>query len=349
MNQEKNNFPFVSIIIPCRNEKKYIGKCLDSIINQDYPKNRIEVLIVDGMSEDKTREIIREYCKDNPFIILLENPDKITPKGMNVGVRNSKGDIIVLPVNAHAILDKEFLKWNIFYLNEIKDADAVGGTLRTINENRGIISQAIPLAADSFFGLGGKRYRNRQDEGFINDTTPYTAYRREVFGKIGYIDEGLIRDQDEELNYRLLKSGGKIYFSPKIKSQLYIRPTVSKLWKQHFQYGYWKVKVGQKVGFKMIKKQLVPAIFAGSLLFSLAFSPFSRLARILFSLILGSYFLVALFFSLFISLRKNLIYFVFLPIIYFILHFSYGIGFLKGLTNFNILKRDKIKDVSLTR
>jgi glycosyltransferase involved in cell wall biosynthesis len=177
-----NNLPFVSIIIPCQNEEKYIGKCLDSIIAQDYPKDKLEVLVVDGMSEDGTKEIVSQYSKNYPFIALFNNSKKVTPVAMNIGIRNARGDIIIL-VNAHSILDKEFVKFSIKYLQETR-ADAVGGMLNTINEEDSTIASAIPWAVDSIFGSGGKRYRNREIEGFVNDTLPYCAYPKKIIEKM---------------------------------------------------------------------------------------------------------------------------------------------------------------------
>jgi len=343
----KNNFPLVSIIIPCRNEEKFIEKCLDSLISQDYSKEKMEILVVDGMSEDRTKEIVKEYSGKYPFIKLLDNSKKFTPFGMNAGIKNSRGDVITM-INAHSILDKEFIKLNVDYLEKIKQADAVGGKLQTINESQGIISQAIPRAADSVFGTGGKRYRTRQKEGFLKDTLPYCAYRREVFSKIGCIDEELIRDQDEEFNYRLIKGGGKIYFTPKIKSYLYIRPSISKLWRQHFQYGYWKVKVLEKIGIKFIQRQVVPSLFILSLSLSGILGIFLKSFFYLFLTIIGSYLVLDIIFSLNLSLKNGWKYFFVLPIIFAIIHFSYGFGFLKGVVDFIIFKR-KIINVPLTR
>ena len=141
---ENENFPFVSVIIPCRNEEKFIGKCLDSIIAQDYPKDKIEILVVDGRSTDRTREVVEGYTQRYPFIKILDNSKRITPVAMNIGIREAKGDVIIL-VNAHSILDKNFLKYNFQYLNKT-NADAVGGRLNTINDDFSIIAQAIPLS-----------------------------------------------------------------------------------------------------------------------------------------------------------------------------------------------------------
>ncbi|HOX29972.1 MAG TPA: glycosyltransferase family 2 protein [Candidatus Paceibacterota bacterium] len=342
------NKPFLSVIIPCRNEEKFIAKCLDGLLAQDYPQDRLEIIVVDGMSGDRTRETVKRYREKFPFVKLLENEKRVTPSAMNIGIREAKGDAITM-VNAHSILDREFLKYSAEYLEENSDADAVGGALKTINDEKNLIAQAIPLAADSLFGTGGNRYRTRVKEGFIDDTLPYCLYRKEVFKKIGYIDEELIRDQDEEFNYRLLKNGGKIFFSPKIKSFLHIRPSIRKLWRQHFQYGYWKVKVCQKVGIDFVQKQIVPALFVaglgGSFILSFFWKPFFWL----FGAVGGSYLAVNLLFSLFLAKKCGYKYFFVLPVVFFVLHVSYGSGFLKGMVDFILLDKKGIKDVSLTR
>jgi len=347
---ENKNFPFVSIIIPCRNEEKFIGRCLDSIIAQDYPKDKIEILVVDGRSTDRTREVVEGYTQRYPFIKILDNSKRITPVAMNIGIREAKGDVIIL-VNAHSILDKNFLKYNFQYLNKT-NADAVGGRLNTINDDFSIIAQAIPLAADSIFGAGGKRYRTRITEGWVKDTLPYCAYPKKIFEKIGLIDEELIRNQDEEFNYRLLKSGRRIFFTPKIKSYLHIRPSLRKLWRQYFQYGYFKVRVAQKISAIFTWRQLVPSIFVGSLILTGIMSFFSKFFLCLFFLISGSYLFTNFIFSLGISIKKGLKFFPILPAVFATLHFSYGFGFLKGIWDFVIRKKhlkQKIEDVPLTR
>lgn len=346
----EKELPSVSIIISCRDEEKFIGKCLDSIIQQTYPNDRLEVLVVDGMSSDRTKEVVEEYIQTHPFIRLLENPHKLTPFAMNIGIMNSKGDVIVL-VNAHSLLDKDFLKNSILCLNRT-GADAVGGMLESINEKSSSIAKAIPIATDSIFGAGGKRYRNRLEEGFVRDTLPYCAYRRDLIDKIGWIDEDLIRDQDEEFNYRILKNRGKIYYTPRIKSYLYIRPDFRRLWKQHFQYGYFKPLVVQKAGGIFTWRQTIPSIFVGSLFITGLFSFFIRYSRWGFLVIFGSYIGVNLLFSLILSIKEDFKLFPFIAISFTTLHVSYGVGYIKGIFDFIISKRHlkgRMEDLRLTR
>ena len=346
----EGGLPLVSIIISCRDEEKFIGQCLDSILQQTYPKDRLEVLVVDGMSSDKTREIVEAFIRNHPLIRLLENPKKLTPFAMNIGIKNSKGDLILF-VNAHSILDKDFLKNSLYYL-ERTNADAVGGMLNTIHDGASLMAKSISLATDSFFGTGGRRYRSRMEEGFVKDTLPYCIYRRPLFDKIGLIDEALIRDQDEEFNYRILKNGGKIYYTPHIKSHLFIRPDLRKLWRQHFQYGYFKPLVVQKVGGILMWRQIIPSIFVSSLFLTGLFSLITKYSLWCFMLISGSYIVANLLFSLTLSVKRGFKLFFFIAISFVTLHLSYGVGYIKGLYDFMICKRhfkQRIEDLQLTR
>ena len=344
------SFPFISVIIPSRNEEQFIRKCLNSIIQQTYPMDKVEVLVVDGISSDKTKDVVKEYIQNHPFMKLLENPRKLTPFAMNIGIKNSIGNVFIL-VNAHGLLDKDFLKNSIYYLNKT-GADAVGGMLNSINEENSAIAKAIPVAADSIFGAGGERYRSRLEEGFVRDTLPYCAYRRDLIDKIGWIDEDLIRDQDEEFNYRILKNGGKIYYTPQIKSYLFIRPSLRKLWKQHYQYGYFKPLVAQKAGGIFTWRQTIPSIFVSSLFVTGLFSFFIRYSLCGFFLILGSYIGVNLLFSLILSIRKDFRLLPLIAISFATLHMSYGVGYMKGIFDFVISKRhlkSRRVDLELTR
>jgi len=344
------NFPLASIIIPCRNEKEFIGSCLDSIIANCYPKEKLEILVVDGMSEDGTKEIVSAYAQKYSFIKQLTNLNRITPAAMNIGIKRASGNVIIL-VNGHSVLDRDFLKYSMEYLAKT-GADAVGGLLNTINDRYSIIAQAIPLAVDSMLGAGGRRYRTRTKEGWIKDTLPYCAYHKEIFKEMGLIDEELVRVQDAEFNYRILGHGGKIYYTPKIKSYLHIRPTLQKLWKQHFQYGCHRPLVTQKAGINLTWRQLIPGLFVGSLIISLISSMFLKPSLWFFLFISGSYIIVTLGFSLKISFDKGLKYFLVLPFVFVTLHFSYGIGYLKGVWDFIIFKKHKSKkfrDIPLTR
>lgn len=346
----KNNFPFVSILIVVYNEEKFIKKCIESILTQDYPKDKYELIIIDGLSTDNTRSIIEKIIESNPTykIRLIDNPEKKLATGWNIGVKASKGEVIIR-IDGHSYVVNNFIKKNIEYLAKVKDADCVGGIIETINDS--LMGKVISLAMSSPFGVGSARFRTGNYEGYV-DTVAFGAYRKEVFDKIGLFDEELVRNQDDEFNYRLIKSGGKILLIPKIKSYYYCRTSFKKLWQQYYQYGYWKVRVIQKHKFPASLRHLVPITFVLSLIASGCLALFSKIGVFLLSFILATYLLTSLAFSIKIALKEGLRFLPILPIAFACIHFSYGIGFLKGILDFMILKKhlkQKIKDVKLTR
>jgi len=347
---EKNDFPFVSIIIPCRNEEEFIGKCLDSIIAQDYPKDRIEILVIDGRSTDKTRENVKKYAQKYPFIKVLDNPRKITPTALNIGIKRAKGEIIIR-MDAHNVYEENYISKCVKYLKEY-NVDNVGGILITLPANNTIVAQSIALAFSHPFGVGNAYFRIGSKKPKFVDTVPFGCYKKEVFEKIGLFDEDLLRGQDAEFNARLKKNGGKILLIPKIVSYYYARDSLSKLWRMYFQYGYFKPLTAKKIGNVYTFRQLIPGAFVGSLIISLVLSVIYRPFLWFFIFILGSYIITDLVFSLRISLKKGFRFFFVLPLVFAIMHFSYGLGYLKGIWDFIILRRHKkkkIKDVPLAR
>ncbi len=320
---------FLSIISPIRNEEKYIDKCLDSLVNQDYDKKNYEILVVDGMSTDKTREIVKQFKSTYDNIKLFDNPNKTVPYALNIGIKNAIGNVIVR-IDGHAVIEKDYLWQCVKYL-ESTGAECVGGVIESINET--YIGKAIALAMSSPFGVGNARFRTSGEEGFV-DCLAFGAYRREVFDKIGNFDEEFVRCQDDEFNYRLRKFGGKIFLTPKIKSYYYPRSNLKKLWRQYFQYGFWKIRVLQKHFKTMQLRQFVPPAFVFSLLTTGVVGLFSTNIFWLFLSILLTYLVTCFTVSFKIGLNKGLEYIKILPLIFFILHVSYGVGFLFGLIKF---------------
>ena len=344
------NYPSVSIIIPCRNEEKYIGKCLDSIIAQNYPKDRLEVLVVDGRSTDGTKEIVKGYIQKYVFIKVLDNPRKIAPTALNIGIKEAKNEIIIR-MDAHNVYEKSYVSKCIKYLREYS-VDNVGGIGVTLPGANTIIAKSIALALSHPFGVGNSYFRIGSKKPRLVDTIPFGCYRKEVFEKIGLFDEDLLRGQDAEFNARLRKNGGRILLVPEIVSYYYARDSLSKLWRMYFQYGYFKPLTAKKIGNVYTWRQLIPGTFVGSLIIlailTIIYKPFLWL----FLFILGSYIIANLAFSLIISFKKGFRFFFVLPLVFATLHFSYGIGYLKGIWDFIIFKRHKkkkIEDMPLTR
>ncbi len=321
---------FISIILPVRNEEKYIAKCLSSVVNQNHGKIEYEIMVVDGMSTDKTQEIVKEFAVKHNNIKLFDNPNKIAPHALNVGIQHARGDVIIR-IDGHVTIEKDYIYQCVEYLNKT-DAECVGGV--TINVNDSFLGKAIALAMSSSFGVGNARFRTSGKEGLV-DTLAFGAYQKDVFEKIGTFDGEFVRAQDEEFNYRLRKFGGKIYFTPKIKSYYCTRASLRKLWSQYFQYGFWKIRVMQKHLKTMQPRQFVPAAFVFSLFFTGILGIFSNLMFLIFLSIILLYSTANLMATLKVGLKKGRRYIFILPIIFFTLHASYGFGFFAGLVKFS--------------
>jgi len=330
---------FISIIIPCRNEEKFIGKCLDSIITQDYPKDKLEVLLVDGMSNDGTREIIIEYQRRYPFIKLLDNPKLYTPSGLNIGIKKSNGDII-LRLDAHCEYPYNYISKCVYWL-ERSNADNVGGILLIKPGRETLIAEAISITLSTFFGVGNSYFRIGSKDLRYVDTVPFGCYKREVFDKIGLFNENLVRNQDIEFNLRLRRSGGKILLVPDIISYYYARPDLKSLFNQNFWNGFWVIYSLRFARLPFSIRHLVPAVFVLSLFLSFLVSLWIRPASYLFLFILGSYVLTNLLFSLKLSIKNGFRYLIPLILSFSTLHFSYGLGSIWGITKLVMGKFNK--------
>ncbi|WP_291650774.1 glycosyltransferase family 2 protein [Clostridium sp.] len=336
----------VAVIIPCRNEEDYIGKCIESFLKQSYPRELLKIVISDGFSDDNTRSIIKDYMKNNENLILIDNEGLTAPKGMNKGIKETDTDIIII-FGAHAYADKDFVLENVKAL-ENNDVGCVGGVLKTINSTAK--GEAIAQSMMCPFGVGNATFRYAEKECYV-DTVAFGAYKREVLDNVGIFDDELVRNQDDELNFRVINNGYKILLSPKIKSTYYGRSSFSKLWKQYYQYGFWKVRVIQKHNKPASIRHLIPMLFVLYLLFGGIVSLFLKSIRYVFLIILALYVLLDLLFSIKLSRKSKLQYLGYIAVCFPILHLSYGVGFLFGILNFYILKSDEVikKNSNLSR
>jgi len=334
-----SNFPFVSIIIPCRNEEMFISKCLDSIIANNYPPDKLEVLIMDGMSQDGSREIVKTYALKNPFIKLLDNPQKVTPCALNIGIKNAKGEII-MRMDAHATYEKEYISKCVRCLDTYK-ADNVGGTMITLPRNDNTMGKAIVLALSNRFGVGNSTFRTGINKISEVDTLFGGCYRREIFDKIGLFNERLVSSQDIEFNLRLKKAGGKILLVPDIVSHYYTRSNFLTFCKNNFRNGLWVIIPFKYTNIIPVSlRHLIPLAFILSLIGTLSFSFISNLFKntLLFQIFFIAFLFIAIFylltnlvFSVQITIReKKLTYALLMPIIFTSLHIGYGLGSLWG-------------------
>lgn len=325
-----NKYIYVSFIVPIFNEELKIRKTILSILKQNTSVE-FEIIIIDGMSNDKTRKILRELKSLYSNIILLNNEKKIVSVGFNKGLSISKGQIIIR-VDGHSTLKSDFVKNCIDTFGRV-NADCVGGPTNHVSQS--YIGDLIKIAQTSKFGTGGVSFRSKITNGKYVNTLAFGAYKRDIFKKIGGYDEELIRNQDDEFNFRLIQNGGTIWIDPLIKSSYYSRDSILKFIKQYFQYGFYKVRVMQKRSSLASIRHIMPASFVSSLIFSLIFYYLLDNHFVFFSLIFPYIFLALSASMVGLNFKiKNLFSVLPLSFIYFAMHFSYGFGSLLGLLFF---------------
>lgn len=315
----------VSVIVPVYNEEKYIGRCIETVLKQDYNKKRIEVLLVDGASTDKTCEIILSYCHKYPFIHLLHNPNKTVPYAMNIGIRQALGEYVVR-LDAHSEYADDYISKCMEYLEKTK-ADNVGGP--TIARGKDNMQKVIAASYSSAFALGWGGQYKFCCEGYV-DTVFLGAYKKETLLRIGLYDEKFSCNEDDELNYRIIKNGGKIFMTPAIRSIYYPRNSLKELFVQYYRYGKWKVAVIRKHGKPARISHLIPVSFVCFNILGIVMS-FLSIVRWIYGLVVIFYWLINLYFSItnkHVSGVKNKFM---LCLVHFVLHVSYGLGFFKGL------------------
>jgi glycosyltransferase involved in cell wall biosynthesis len=332
--------PLVSVVVPCRNERAYIAECLDSILANDYAAERVELIVVDGASDDGTRAVLEEYARRWPRIQWFDNPARTTPAALNIGIRRARGDII-MRMDAHCRYSDSYISRLVSWLEQ-SGADNVGGVCRTLPGADTVIARAIAATLAHPFGVGDSHFRIGTPTAKWVDTVPFGCYRRSVFERIGFFDEELVRNQDDELNQRLLKSGGRILLVPDVVSEYYARDSLSKVARMYYQYGYFKPLVARKLGRVGTVRQLVPAAFLVSLAVTLLLSPWLIVSRWAFAGIFGAYVIVLFLAMLQNSIRNGLGVSALLAATFPVIHFSYAAGSLRGIMDFVLLRRSAV-------
>ena len=342
-----NTWPFVSIAIPCRNEASYIAECLASILAGDYPRDRLEVLIADGRSDDGTREILGRCAAEHPCITMLDNPQLTTPAALNLAIRSAAGSVVIR-MDAHVLYPPDYVRRLVEALEET-GADNVGGVIETVPADDTPTARAIALGLSHPFGVGNSHFRIGTRERREVDTVPFGCYRRETFDRIGLFDEELVRNQDDEFNFRLIARGGRVLLLPDVTCRYFARRSLRQVARMYYQYGYFKPLVARKVGRVMTARQLVPSILLTTLLGSAGLSMWVPGAAAAFASTATLYAVFVLACSA-ASAGADLRCGLALAAVFPTLHFSYGFGFIRGIYD-HLLARSlpKAREIGFSR
>jgi len=323
-----------SIVIPCRNEEKYIIRCLQSVFQNNYHAEKLEVIVCDGMSNDNTRSLLEEYRRQQPQLQYLDNPKKTTQFALNLGIQKSRMEVVMI-LGAHAELAPGYFEVCNRILQAMPEVMCVGGVLENIYEDPR--SAVIAQAMSSPFGVGSAHFRTGARSGAV-DTVAFGCYRRAVFEQVGLFDEQLVRNQDDEFNYRLQKNNLMIWLTTETSVKYFVRASFSKLFRQYYQYGYWKVFVNRKHHAVTSMRQLVPLGFVLFVLLGWLPALLTPLWLLVYAGIWLLYLSAAALFAVqkSSSIRNGL-----LTIYSFLLlHGSYGWGYLRGIVDFLLLQKN---------
>ena len=252
-----SDFPEVTLVLPIRNEAAFIEENLQRLLNQGYPSEKIEIIVADGMSDDGTRDIVHRIVASDPRVTMIDNPERIVPTGLNAAIRAAKADIVIR-VDGHTLMADDFVAESVKALKHQPEAWAVGGPI--IQKAITPTGKAVAAAMSHKLGVGNATRADPDLEGYCEGTA-FPAMYKWVFDKIGYYDENLVRNQDDEFYFRLNKAGGKFYVTPKIKYEYFVREKLSQLWRQYYQYSFWRIPVIRKHRQPTTLRQVVPSLF----------------------------------------------------------------------------------------
>jgi succinoglycan biosynthesis protein ExoA len=325
----------LSIVVACRNEIKHIGAFLDTLLCQDLAGISWEAITADGMSDDGTRGVLKEYGARYPQLRVIANHGRIVSTGLNAAIRAARGEIVIR-MDAHTVYAPNYCRLCIETLDRT-GADNVGGPART--RAVGVKARAVAAAYHSRFSTGGARFHDENYEGWV-DTVAYGCWRKTTLMRLGLFDETLGRNQDDELNLRLTRARGKIWQNPAIVSWYSPRSNLSSLFHQYFQYGFWKVAVIRKHRLPGSWRHVVPIAFVLLNLFlltsmvvteAIGAAKWFTTGAILWSSIATTYAVATLIVSVITASRRGWAILPYLPAAFAAYHFSYGLGFLAGL------------------
>lgn len=326
--REPESLPSISVLLPVRNEASHIEACLASLAAQDYPSSRLEVLVIDGRSDDRTRDLAGAFARRAPFPVhVLDNPGLVTAAGLNLGLDEARGDLISY-VLGHGTLAPDYLRSAVEVLDRT-GADAAGGPIRTVGE--GSTGEAIAAALSSPFGVGGATFRYGTTEQDV-DTVAFPVYRRRIFERAGRFDEELVGDEDSEFHFRAIESGCRIVLSPALRATYHARASFRGLGKQYVRFGAAKAETLRRAPARVRPWHLAPAAFVACLAAGALPGPLRRLRRGLLQLQVTLYAVGVTAASLDAVRRRGVRVLPFVPAAFATIHFAYGAGSLLGLT-----------------
>lgn len=323
-------FPLISVIIPCYNESRNIGPCLDSIIANDFPRERIDVIVVDGESDDGTLTVVEHYAKHNSFIRIIPNKKRIFPSAVNLGITHAQGDLIII-MSAHATCQSDYIRNCVTTLLE-SGADNVGGVLVTVPGSPSLTARAIALTLSHPFGSLNARFRVGTRIPRYADTVAFGCYRRELFEEIGMFREELTRSSDMEFNTRLRRQGGKILLVPNIVAYYKSDANFTRFLRHNLADGFWAIypiALGfQPFSFRHIVPAFLLTLFLSCLILSVLWKPVGW-ASVSF---VAAYCLISAFVAVRHSWKERVVaHILLLPIAFAIRHSAYGVGSLMGV------------------
>lgn len=328
----------VSIIIPCYNEQATIRLLLDAIYQQTYPRPLLEVIIVDGMSTDRTREEVISFQRERPDLVIkiVDNPNRIIPAGLNRGIDAASGDILIR-LDGHAVPVGGYVERCVHDLEAGLGVN-VGGVWDIRPIKAGSIATGIAIAASHPLGVGDARYRYTSQPQAV-DTVPFFAFHRELINRIGKYDESLLTNEDYEFNVRIRHSGGTVWLDPEIRSTYYARPTLGALARQYWRYGYWKGRMLLRYPRTIRWRQVIPPAFIASIIGLSVLSVWISLARWLLVAVILAYVSILLITGTWEAYKKQqLALLVTLPLAIVIMHLSWGIALWWSLIKFVMTK-----------
>jgi glycosyltransferase involved in cell wall biosynthesis len=320
------DLPFISVVIPVRNEGPFIARCLEQILAQDYPRDHMEIIVADGMSDDNTRAVLAEYRAKHPLIQVVDNPKRIVAPGLNIAIERARGELIVR-LDGHCEVATDFVSQAVRLMDEHPECWSGGGPIVHVGTNR--VGEAVAVAMSHPLGVGLATHRFANYEGYV-EGAQFPTFRKWIFERIGNFDEQLVRTEDDEFNYRITQAGGKIYISPRVRYVYYVRDRLGNLFRQYFQYSFWRIPVIRKHKKPTTLRQMVPPLFFLAMFVLLAVGAWLR--QPLVALALPAIYLSALIaVGASVVPRKGLAVGCLVPAALATIHFAYALGIAYGL------------------